>query len=62
MYRDNPQDVYKSATEINRKVMEALANDAINRAVEKGMLESPLYLAREIVKVLKKNDSDKSVP
>jgi len=54
MYRDNPQDVYKSATEINRKVMEALANDAINRAVEKGMLESPLYLAREIVKVLKK--------
>lgn len=62
MYRDNPQDVYKSATEINRKVMEALANDAINRAVEKGMLESPLYLARDIVKVLKKNDSDKSVP
>ena len=52
--QDNPQDVYKSATEINRKVMEALANDAINRAVEKGMLESPLYLARDIVKVLKK--------
>lgn len=61
MYRNNPDYcdylnylAYKSAQKINRQIMEIVANDALDRSVEKEMLESPLYLAREIVKVLKK--------
>lgn len=68
MYRDNPDYcdypnylAYKSAQKINRQIMETLANDALDKSIEKAMLASPKLLAEEILKVLKKNDTDKNI-